>query len=174
MVVVAEAMDPSRPLRLVCSNIGRGAEDSEVWFEEETSSSSVDVEVVVVTEKWMDSWGPSRGVPVVIVVSIDWLRESRVCSAAECRAGIMEGPGRRWALVKCAHVAMARGPRVYWAWTVSVYTQYISIYDDTCRICRLRRKVDETHFRYHQAFDPQTAENVFARKFPVAFLQFYP
>jgi hypothetical protein len=42
---------------------------------------------------------------------VDW--------AAEWRAGIMEGPGRRWAFVRCAHVAMARGPRVYWDWTVS-------------------------------------------------------
>ncbi len=39
--------------------------------------------------------------------------------AAEWRAGIMEGPGRRWAFVRCAHVAMARGPRVYCDWTVS-------------------------------------------------------
>ena len=44
--------------------------------------------------------GVLTGVPTVIVVSTDWLREMRVCVAAEWRAGIMEGPGRRWAFVK--------------------------------------------------------------------------
>ena len=32
----------------------------------------------------------------------------------------MAGPGRRWAFVRWAHVAIARGPRVYWDCTVSV------------------------------------------------------
>ena len=32
----------------------------------------------------------------------------------------MEGPGKRWAFVRCAHVAIANGPRVYWDWTVSM------------------------------------------------------
>lgn len=39
--------------------------------------------------------------------------------AADWSAVTMEGPGRRWAFVRCAHVAIARGPRVYWDWTVS-------------------------------------------------------
>lgn len=60
-----------------------------------------------------------RGVPVVMVVATDWFREVRVERAARCREGIMRGPGRRWAFVRCAQVAMARGPRVYWDWRVS-------------------------------------------------------
>jgi hypothetical protein len=32
----------------------------------------------------------------------------------------MAGPGSRWAFVRCAHVAIARGPRVYWDCTVSM------------------------------------------------------
>lgn len=54
-----------------------------------------------------------RGVPVDISVETDWLREMRVEVAAASRAGIMAGPGRRWAFVRCAQVAIRRGPRVY-------------------------------------------------------------
>lgn len=61
-----------------------------------------------------------RGDPVVIVVATDWLRDMSAVWAAEARAGIMEGPVRRWALVMWAHVAIWRGPRVYWSWSVSV------------------------------------------------------
>ena len=32
----------------------------------------------------------------------------------------MAGPGRRWAFVRWAHLAITRGPRVYWDCTVSV------------------------------------------------------
>ena len=37
----------------------------------------------------------ARGVPAVITVSTDWLRDVRQEDAAEWRRGIMEGPGRR-------------------------------------------------------------------------------
>ena len=60
----------------------------------------------------------ARGEPVDISVKTDWFREIRVAVAAEWRADTMEGPGKRWAFVMCAQVAMARGPRVYWDWTV--------------------------------------------------------
>ena len=39
----------------------------------------------------------------------------------------MAGPGKMWAFVMCAHVAMARGPRVYWDWTVPVQWGHISV-----------------------------------------------
>lgn len=60
-----------------------------------------------------------RGVPVLISVETDWLWEARVEVAAEERAVIMEGPGKRWALVMWAQWAMRRGPEVYCFWTVS-------------------------------------------------------
>ena len=41
-----------------------------------------------------------RGVPAVMTVSTDWLRDVRQEEAAEWRRGIMEGPGRRWAFVR--------------------------------------------------------------------------
>lgn len=52
-------------------------------------------------EGWSGGSAPSvlsrevRGVPAVIVVSTDWLRDVRQDEAAEWRRGIMEGPGRR-------------------------------------------------------------------------------
>lgn len=55
----------------------------------------------------------------VMVVAKEWLRDESVDLAAEWREGTMLGPGRRWAFVRWAQVAMRRGPRVYWAWTVS-------------------------------------------------------
>ena len=42
----------------------------------------------------------ARGVPAVIMVSTDWLRDVRQEDAAEWRRGTMEGPGRRWAFVR--------------------------------------------------------------------------
>ena len=63
------------------------------------------------------------GGPAVMVVLTDWLRESRCCVAAEWRAGTIAGPGRRCALVRCAQVAIWRGPRVYWDWRVSVVSE---------------------------------------------------
>ena len=60
-----------------------------------------------------------RGVPVLISVETDWFREMRVELAADWRAGIMAGPGKMWAFVRWAHVAMRRGPRVYCDCTVS-------------------------------------------------------
>ena len=80
-----------------------GLEEKSVWSEEE-----------------------GRGAVEEIVVAKEWLREVRVACAAECRDGTIEGPGRRWAFVRCAQVAMRRGPRVYWAWTVSKYHQLLS------------------------------------------------
>ena len=32
----------------------------------------------------------------------------------------MAGPGKMWAFVMWAQVAIAKGPRVYWDWTVPV------------------------------------------------------
>ncbi len=55
-----------------------------------------------------------------ISVETEWLREVRVVVAAAWRARIMEGPGKRWAFVRWAQVAMERGPRVYWDWTVPI------------------------------------------------------
>lgn len=60
-----------------------------------------------------------RGVPVLISVETDWFREIKVEVAAEWRVGMRAGPGKMWALVRWAHVAMRKGPRVYWDWTVS-------------------------------------------------------
>ena len=54
-----------------------------------------------------------RGVPVVISVKTDWFRAVRVVAAAERRAVMMEGPGKMWAFVRWAQVAIATGPRVY-------------------------------------------------------------
>lgn len=42
----------------------------------------------------------ARGVPAVIIVSTDWLRDVRQEDAAEWRRETMEGPGRRWAFVR--------------------------------------------------------------------------
>ena len=42
----------------------------------------------------------ARGVPAVIIVSTDWLRDVRQEEAAEWRRETMEGPGRRWAFVR--------------------------------------------------------------------------
>lgn len=38
----------------------------------------------------------------------------------------MAGPGKMWAFVKWAHVAMRRGPRLYWDWTVSFGRETVS------------------------------------------------
>ena len=35
-----------------------------------------------------------------ISVKTDWLREVRVEVAAECKAEMIEGPGKRWAFVR--------------------------------------------------------------------------
>lgn len=82
-----------------------------------------DVDVTEVEVEMLEGWSSDsaasllsrerRGVPAVIVVSTDWLRDVRQEEAAEWRRGIMEGPGRRWAFVMWAQVQMARGPRVY-------------------------------------------------------------
>lgn len=55
----------------------------------------------------------SKGLPAVIMVDTDWFNDLIVSEAAECRAGMMEGPGRRCAFVRCAQVAIAKGPRAY-------------------------------------------------------------
>ena len=62
-----------------------GLVELEAALEGDGSSSEVDVEVVVVIEKWMGSSllsGLLGGDPVVMVVSMEWLREMRVSSAA--------------------------------------------------------------------------------------------
>ncbi|KAI4134491.1 MAG: hypothetical protein LQ347_001471 [Umbilicaria vellea] len=51
-----------------------------------------------------------RGVPVVISVRTDWVKEERVEVAARERAVIMLGPGKMCAFVMCAQWAMRRGP----------------------------------------------------------------
>lgn len=60
-----------------------------------------------------------RGVPMEISVETDWFRETRAEWAADWREGIMAGPGKMWAFVRWAQVAMRSGPRLYWDWTVS-------------------------------------------------------
>ena len=62
-----------------------------------------------------------RGVPVEISVETDWFREMRAELAAWWREGMMAGPGKMWAFVRWAQVAMRRGPREYWDCTVSVH-----------------------------------------------------
>ncbi len=130
MVVVAVVSDPLRPVRRVCSNMGGVTELPDDGERSELVAGSLgDVDSMVLIDDSVGSCVLSRlvrGVPAVIVVSMVWLRERRVCCAAVCRAGTMEGPGRRWALVRCAHVAIASGPRVYWDWTVSVRIRYVS------------------------------------------------
>lgn len=70
-----------------------------------------DVDVVDVEVEMIEGWScesgallllsrEARGVPAVIIVSTDWLRDVRQEEAAEWRRDIMEGPGRRWALVR--------------------------------------------------------------------------
>ncbi len=41
-----------------------------------------------------------RGVPVLISVKTDWLRDVKVVVAAEWSAVIIEGPGKMWAFVR--------------------------------------------------------------------------
>ena len=64
-----------------------------------------DVDVTEVEVDMLEGWSsesaallPSRerrGVPAVIIVSTDWLRDVRQEEAAEWRRGMMEAPGRR-------------------------------------------------------------------------------
>lgn len=88
MVVVAIAIDPARPPCRLCSNIGWSAEESKA----EEDGSAVEeaksaVDVVVMMADWAGLPAASslmlsrltRGVPVVMVVATDWLREVRVC-----------------------------------------------------------------------------------------------
>lgn len=136
MVVVAVVSDPARPLRLWCVSSVCGSDRSGLELSEFVGSggcrlgvaSVVDTEVLVLMGEskgllslWLVYGVPDmKGLPVVIVVETDWFRDNSVDWAARWRVGIMEGPGRRWAFVRCAHVAIARGPRVYWDWIVSV------------------------------------------------------
>lgn len=118
MVVVAVVSDPLRPVRRVCSKIGWGLRLPDERERSDVVAGSV-VDIDSVGSRLLSRL--VRGVPAEMVVSMVWLRERRACWAAEKRAGTIEGPGRRWAFVRCAHVAIASGPRVYWDWTVSAY-----------------------------------------------------
>ena len=118
IVVVAVVRLPALPFRRVCENsvcgglvlvLGSGlvAEIGKDWVEDVDVEDVdvVDVEVEML-EGWSSEFGAAllsreaRGVPAVIIVSTDWLREVRQEEAAEWRREIMEGPGRRWALVR--------------------------------------------------------------------------
>jgi hypothetical protein len=49
----------------------------------------------------------------VISVKTFWVSDSIVERAADLSAVIIAGPGKIWALVRWAQVAIASGPRVY-------------------------------------------------------------
>ncbi len=130
MVVVAVVRLPARPVRRVCEKrvcgglLGAGPVGDEIWEGWGGGADVVGVEVGMGALEGSEvEWVFSReagGASAVIVVATDWLREMRQSEAAEWRRGTMAGPGSRWAFVRWAQVQMARGPRVYWDWTVSV------------------------------------------------------
>lgn len=75
--------EPLRPVRRVCSNMGCGLRlPDERERSEGGAGSDVDVDSVTLTDDSAGSRSLSRlarGVPAVMVVSIVWFRERRVC-----------------------------------------------------------------------------------------------
>lgn len=128
IVVVAVVRLPALPFLLVCENsvcgglalvLGLGLVGDGTGMGLAGDVDVTEVEVDMLDGGSSDSAAlllsrDRRGVPAVIVVSTDWLRDVRQEEAAEWRRGMMEGPGRRCAFVRWAQVQMARGPRVYW------------------------------------------------------------
>lgn len=126
-MVVAVVRLPALPFLRVCENsvcgglvpvLGSGLVADEIGMDWAGDVDVVDVEVEMLAGSSSESGAALlsrevRGVPAVIIVSTDWLRDVRQEEAAEWRRDIMEGPGRRWALVRWAQVQMASGPRVY-------------------------------------------------------------
>ena len=114
IVVVAVVRLPALPFRRVCENsvcgglvlvLGSGLVADEIGKDWAGEVDVVDVEVERLEGGASESGAALlsrevRGVPAVIIVSTDWLREVRQEEAAEWRREIMEGPGRRWALVR--------------------------------------------------------------------------
>lgn len=155
MVVVAVTVEPRR-WDMSMSAVVRGRVVDVAAVGEEGFGRRGGCGVLVVLGLSGESSGSSkglpsmllRGVPVEISVETDWLSEMRVEVAAEWRAGIRAGPGKRWAFVRWAQVAIRRGPRVYWDCTVSIKIRFSALtifrsaivtYCQCRRICGPRR-----------------------------------
>lgn len=114
MVVVAVVQLPALPFLLVCEKSVCGglalALAPGLVGDEAGMGSGSGAEITGVLLGMLGGWSgesaPSvlsrevRGVPAVIMVSTDWLRDVRQDEAAEWRRWTMEGPGRRWAFVR--------------------------------------------------------------------------